>query len=243
MSLLHVGCYWMVVSPPLNGDVAAALNSHLGWYKRLVSEARRVYVAVIVVNEPNLNRAFYLPRLAREYYQADAVVHWTFSVSERQRGWLDELFHARFRELILHAAVREGLFCPTYCLMPDHFHLVWMGLRPDSDQLHGMAFLRTHLEPNLAPLKFQHQAHDHVLNEHERHRHAFASACRYILENPLRAELVKHPREWPFIGTVLPGYPRLHPLQDDFWETFWKIYAKAKHPDADKILRPPISQP
>jgi hypothetical protein len=26
-----------------------------------------------------LNRAFYLPRLPREYYQADAVVHWTLA--------------------------------------------------------------------------------------------------------------------------------------------------------------------
>ena len=81
------------------------------------------------MNEPDFNRAFYLPRLPREYYQGDAVVHWTLPISHRRRGWLDEPFHTAFRELMLHAAAREGLICPTYCFMPDHLHLVWMGLR------------------------------------------------------------------------------------------------------------------
>jgi REP element-mobilizing transposase RayT len=192
------------------------------------------------VMEPNLDRAFYLPRLPCEYYQGDAVVHWTLSIAHRKQGWLDETFHAAFRELLLHTAAREGLFCPTYCLMPDHLHLVWMGLRLDSDQLNGMAFLRTHLKPKLAPQKFQHQPHDHVLKEEERRRDAFALVCHYILENPLRAELVNQPDEWKFSGAVGPGYPTLHPLQDVFWEKFWKLYAQAKHLDAGKIVRPPI---
>jgi putative transposase len=186
------------------------------------------------------NRHFYLPRLPREHYQGDAVVHWTLPVSLRQRGWLGERFHAGFREIMLHTAAREGLFCPTYCLMPDHLHLVWMGLRLDSDQLNGMSFLRTHLEPKLAPQKFQHQAHDHVLKAEERRRSAFASVCHYDLENPVRAELAKHPAEWPFMGTVVPGYPKLHPLRDDFWPLFWRLYAQAKHPDAGNIRRPPF---
>jgi putative transposase len=174
----------------------------------------------------NLTRTFYLPRLAREYYQGDAVVHWTLSVAQRRSGWLDEQVHCAFRELMLHTAAREGLFCPTYCLMPDHLHLVWMGLRADSDQLNGMAFLRTYLEPRIG--KFQHQAHDHVL-----------SVCNYILENPLRAKLVKKPSEWTFSGGIVPGYPTLHPLQEDFWPKFWRLYGAAKSPDAGRIVRPP----
>jgi putative transposase len=160
----------------------------------------------------SLNRSFYLPHLPRAYYEGDAVVHWSLAVSHRRRSWLDGRFEAHFRELILHAAAREGLLCPAYCLMPDHLHLVWMGLRLDSDQLNGMAFLRTHLEPALAPQRFQHQAHDHVLKQKERRRNAFSAVCWYILENPLRTELVKAVAEWPFNGAVVPGYPTLHPL-------------------------------
>jgi REP element-mobilizing transposase RayT len=186
------------------------------------------------------NRRFYLPRLSREHYQGDAVVHWTLPISKRRQGWLDKSFHSGFRELMLHTVVREGLFCPTYCLMPDHLHLVWMGLRLDSDQLNGMAFLRTHLKPILAPQRFQHQAHDHVLKEEERKRNAFAKVCFYIIDNARTAELVKHPKDWPFAGAIVPGYPELHPLDENFWQNFWKLHAQAKQPDAGNIRRPHI---
>jgi putative transposase len=187
------------------------------------------------------NRTFYLPRLPREFYQGDAVVHWTLPVAQRHEGWLDQTFHAALRELMLHTMARQSLLCPTYCLMPDHLHLVWMGLSLESDQQHAMAFLRTYLEPSLNPNRFQHQAHDHVLKERERQRDAFASVCQYILDNPRRDGLVNDPRDWPFRGALVIGYPRLDPLDADFWPKFWKLHTQAKHPDAGKILRPPIS--
>src|SRR5664279_5387622 len=136
----------------------------------------------------------YLPRLRREFYQADAVVFWTLPVAHRAQGWLSESFHAAFREMMLHTAAREGLLCPAYCLMPDHLHLVWMGLRRESDQRNGAKFLRAQLSRFLVPARFEHQPHDHVLKPEERQRHAFSVACAdYVLLNPLKAGLVKAP--------------------------------------------------
>jgi putative transposase len=180
------------------------------------------------------NRNFYLPRLDREFYQGDAVIHWTMPMAMRATGWLTEIFHAQFRETMLHAAAREGLLCPAYCLMPDHIHLVWMGLRRDSDQRNGMKFLREHLAPALSPHGFQHQAHDHVLREEERKRGAFAKICFYILANPVRAQLIQASESWPFCGAVVPGYPKLHPLAEDFWQKSWKIFEAGREPDAGK---------
>jgi REP element-mobilizing transposase RayT len=187
-----------------------------------------------------LNRPFYLPRLPREYYQGDAVVHWTLTTFDRARGWLTDGLHHHFRELLLHTAARESLLCPVYCLMPDHVHFVWMGLRLDTDQINGMAFLRTYLEPLLGPARFQTQAQDRVLRDDQRKRGAFAKVCFYIAANPVRAELVKHEVGWRFIGCVVPGYPKLHPLEDDYWPMFWKLYAKLCRPDAGNVKRPPI---
>src|SRR5262249_49602455 len=51
-----------------------------------------------------------------------------------------------FRELLLHAAARENLYCPAYILMPDHIHLLWMGLKLSSDQINAMRFLRQYLQ-------------------------------------------------------------------------------------------------
>jgi putative transposase len=205
-----------------------------------------------------------LPRLEKHRYQGHAVVFWTNTLEARSRGWLTPAFHATFRELMLHAAAREQLFCPAYCLMPDHLHLVWMGMRRESDQLNAMKFLRTHLEPALGGgREWQHQPHDHVLREKERQRNAFARFCYYKLANPVRAGLVAdvaaevaddvrrrtghEPEEsatspgesaslrrrlpdgaWPYSGAIVPGYPTLHPLEEDYWERFWKLYVRTR---------------
>ncbi len=188
----------------------------------------------------------HLPRLPRAYYQAFAVVHWTVTMESRARGWLDNDFHARFRELALHTAHREGLVCPAYVLMPDHLHLIWMGLRLDSDQINAMRMLRKQLQleldrrqPASGPgFLLQKQAHDTVLRERERKRSAFASACFYVLNNPVRAGLALNAREWPWLGMVIPGYPEGHPLDADFWPWFWRCYVKHREPGIPPPLPP-----
>ena len=188
----------------------------------------------------------HLPRLAPEFYRGFAVVQWTITLERRATGWLDDTFHLHFRELLLHAAAREGLFCPVYVLMPDHLHLLWMGLRVDSDQRNAMKFLRKHLavklarrsptvlvaalgrEPQTSSFFLQKQSHDSVLREKDRLRGAFEKSCFYLLDNPCRKKLVNHPREWPHLGAVVPGYPFQHPLAEDFWESFWKIYMEKR---------------
>ena len=35
----------------------------------------------------------HLPRLPREYYQGDAMVHWTLPILDRHQGWLTDAFH------------------------------------------------------------------------------------------------------------------------------------------------------
>jgi len=184
-------------------------------------------------------RTFYLPRLNPEFYRGDAAIHWTLTIFDRKTGWLDDLFHVKFRELLLHVATREEVVCPTYCLMPDHIHLMWIGLRHKTDQRNGMSFLRTHLKPLLAPYKLQPQAHDHVLREEERKRGAFAKICFYILANPVRAGLIKETETWPYCGAIIPGYPKLHSLEEDFWPLFWKLYEQKREPDLDDCKLPP----
>ena len=183
-------------------------------------------------------RDYYLPRLAPVFYQADAAVHWEMSMAYRASGWLTPAFHYAFRELMVHAGARYRLLCPVYCLMPEHLHLVWVGLRVESDQLRAMAFLRTYLKPLLSPAELQHQAYDHVLRDEERRRNAFAATCGYILANPVEAGLVKRPEEYPFAGAIVPGYPGWHPGDVRFWPRFWKLYGISKDPAASTVKRP-----
>ncbi|MBK9138332.1 MAG: hypothetical protein IPM17_06140 [Verrucomicrobia bacterium] len=182
-----------------------------------------------------------LPRLQRHRYQGYAVVLWTNTVEHRARGWLTPDFHALFRNLMLHAAARYALWSPAYCLMPDHLHLVWTGLRRESDQLNATKFLRRELEPALGKARqWQHQAHDHVLRPEERRRNAFAATCHYVLANPVRAKLVAEVPAWPFCGAIVPGYPRLRPWEEHFWELFWKLYVNAREAEPPPSGPPPV---
>ncbi len=140
--------------------------------------------------------------------------------------------------------------------MPDHLHVMFLGLAMASDQLNGVKFLRLQLNRLLAgePLQksaalsraqprdkwqLQPQAHDHVLREEDRKQGAFASVCFYILANPVRAKLVEKEAEWKFCGAVVPGYPDLHPLREDYWELFWKLYYMQREPTPNEPLKKP----
>jgi hypothetical protein len=59
----------------------------------------------------------YLQRLESAAYQGIAEVHWALTIDGRKRGWLDQEFHFRFRELLVHVGCRWGsvVRCSASC--------------------------------------------------------------------------------------------------------------------------------
>ncbi len=166
----------------------------------------------------------HLPRLAREYYRGHAFVHWTLTLEHRATGWLSPDFHHAWQRLLLHTCARCPLAAPAYVLMPDHIHLLAVGLSAKSDQRLAIEFLRQHLAPRLAPAVWQKQAHDHVLRESEREHEAFRIVAHYILENPVRAGLTARWQDYAYAGCCVAGYPELDPRTEDYWLRFWRVY-------------------
>lgn len=166
----------------------------------------------------------HLPRLSDSHYRGLAVVHWVHAARDRKTGWLDAVWHARFRELMVHALTRYEILCPAYCLMPDHAHILWVGVSDESDQRKANAFLRRHVNAMLAEKQvcLQKQAYDHVLREKEREKNAFEKTAWYILENPVRAGLAKERSEWTYSGCVIPGHPGWSVFHDEYWRRFWE---------------------
>ena len=152
----------------------------------------------------------------------------------RATGWLDEQFHAKFREHLLHGLARYGALCPIYCLMPDHAHVLLLGWSNECKQRTLIRFLRRHsndvLETLRPPCVWQKQPHDNVLREEDRTRDAFPKVVHYIGENPVRADLSETSDDWPYLDVMVPGYPELNLHSDCFWESFWRIYL-SKLPD------------
>ena len=171
----------------------------------------------------------HLARLDRRFYQGTAYVHWTLTIDNRRTGWLVPVFYYKFREILTHAAFRYSIACPIFCLMPDHMHLLWMGIHEWSDQLNAMPFVRKHVKEMLLKLGFelQHQPYDHVLKDEERLESDFENLVEYIARNPERKQLVPRDgfRDYKYTGCLVPGYPELKPGASDYWTRFWRTYS------------------
>ncbi|MEQ8787130.1 MAG: hypothetical protein RIC55_12560 [Pirellulaceae bacterium] len=190
----------------------------------------------------SFKRKSYLKRLTREHYRNEAYVHWTMCIEERKTGWLIPIFYYKFREILTHTMFRYGLCCPIFCCMPDHIHLLWVGLFEGSDQLLAAKYLRKQTNPILGKLgaELQKQPYDHVLTEDEREKDAFEKVAEYIATNPERAALapVDGWREYRYTSCLVPGYPELDFKQADYWERLWRAYSFVK---TNGVMRRPDS--
>lgn len=182
----------------------------------------------------------HLRRLDRAYYCGGAAVHWSLTIRDRRVGWLSGLFYYRFRELLTHTCFRYAMVCPIFCLMPDHFHFLWIGLGEYSDQLNAMQHFRKTINDSLSRIDYelQDQAYDHVLREDERQAQAFLDVCEYIARNPERAGLAALDgyKSYPYTGCLIPGYPQLRPFEEGFWNELERVVSYIR---ANGLFRKP----
>ena len=110
---------------------------------------------------------------------------------------------------ILTTAATFGFAVPAYCLMPDHIHLLLAALSQTADlaafmkqakQLGGLAYRQARGQ------SLWHSGYyDRILRDDE----ATFAVARYILENPVRAELAQELGEWPHAGSSCYTWPEL----------------------------------
>jgi REP element-mobilizing transposase RayT len=104
-------------------------------------------------------------------------------------------------EQILLVCVAQGFQINAYCYIPDRLHLVATAKCNDSDLEQFIArakqsaafYFRKATQQRL----WQRYGYESVLrNEEEK-----IAFLRYVIENPLRAELVESPLDYPFWGS------------------------------------------
>lgn len=102
---------------------------------------------------------------------------------------------------ILRAAGEEDFSVLAYCFMPDHVHLLVQGNSESSDgrrllkaakQYSGYAYSQKYGQKLWQPWGFE-----RVLRDDE----ASFAVARYVVENPVRAGLVKTVADYPFVGS------------------------------------------
>ncbi len=97
----------------------------------------------------------------------------------------------------------------AFCFMPDHIHLVLLGVSDHSDLIallrdfKGTSASRARVQGFVA--LWQKGFYDHVLRSGE----ALDAVAWYIFNNPVRAGLAKEMGEWPFSGSWMFDWKKL----------------------------------
>lgn len=125
-----------------------------------------------------------------------AVYHVMSRGNIRQPVYLEAGDHTNFLNLLLQVAQKYNWLCHAYCLMPNHYHLlietVDGRLSSGMRHLNGVYTQRFNRRHQRCGHLFQGRFKS-VLVEKEAY---LLELARYIVLNPVRAGLVKHPSEW-----------------------------------------------
>lgn len=141
-----------------------------------------------------------LPSVFQDY--AAPVFFVTFCTRDRRTLLANRLVHEAFSEYAERGAAEFDVAVGRYVIMPDHIHLfvcgganfdlgLWVrGLkRALSSAIPGMADGVKIWQPGFF---------DHLL----RNSDSYADKWAYVLENPVRAGLVRTAGEWPYQGRI-----------------------------------------
>ncbi len=151
----------------------------------------------------------YPPHLKTFDYRGKHSYFLTFTTFDRRALFVEERAVSLVLQQFLRAATEQQFEITTYCFMPDHVHLLVMGLGDTSccrrfiklaKQYSGYYFHR-HRGETL----WQRYGYERALrSEIER-----ATTIRYILDNPVEAGLAQEPGDYPFVGSSCFSLPEL----------------------------------
>ena len=129
---------------------------------------------------------------------------------DRCKAFAEMEFGRRCELLLAEHAIREEFDVPAYCLMPDHVHVVATGRTADSDlrrfitkwkQATGYAWSQLGRGRLWQPSYWDRLA---------RFDEPLEAMTRYVVENPVRANLATNPSAYPLAGAIVGG------IKDDF---------------------------
>lgn len=113
---------------------------------------------------------------------------------------------ATAKSRIEQTATEERFSISAICFMPDHLHILIVGLTETAD---AQRFVKIAKQRVTYSLREQHGVrnvwqegyHDWVLRPHQ----STQDVIRYVLSNPVRAGLVRNPEDYPFSFCKDPG--------------------------------------
>ena len=100
--------------------------------------------------------------------------------------------------LLGEAAAKHGCTVPIYTFMPDHIHLLMLGMADDSDSYAAMVAFGINAGSQVPAADLQKDFYDRALRWFE----GWETEAWYIARNPVRKGFANDPFEWPFTGAI-----------------------------------------
>jgi len=136
-----------------------------------------------------------VPRPKRIHYE-DAVYHVTSRGNERRKIVLDDADRWIFLKVLAETVEHHGVVCHAWVLMDNHYHLLLetpsANLSPAMKHLNGIYTQKFNKKHHRVGHLFQGRFKAMVVEKDT----YLKELCRYLVLNPVRAKMVKHPREW-----------------------------------------------
>ena len=146
-----------------------------------------------------------MPRRPR-YQLTDFPLHVVQRGNDRRACFFDERDFRFYLQLLGEAAVRHRVLVHAYALMTNHVHLLLTPLVPGGIskvmQLVGSRYVKAINKASNKVGTLWESRYKACLVAQDRH---VLAACRYIDLNPVRAQMVEHPRDyrWSSYGALV----------------------------------------
>ena len=174
--------------------------------KQLLVEAERVEATLMDITDPKERAQQAYLEQRRLFGKWDTILDTT----ESGPFWLREYEVATLIVEALHYRDNRVYDLDAFCIMPNHVHLVFTPLLKETGSYYAMSAImqslkgRTALKANSVLGRsgsfWQHENYDHVVrDETERER-----IIAYVLNNPVKAHLVKHWQDWLWTYSKYP---------------------------------------
>jgi putative transposase len=142
------------------------------------------------------------PRLKTFDYLGSYSYFLTICTYDRTRIFVDDQSVDLVLMQLSRTADSQRFLVIAYCFMPDHIHLLVEGNHPAADFREFVRIFKqrssfTWKQRNGTAL-WQRSYFEHVLRDDE----DTIGVAKYILENPLRADLVQRPEDYPYLGSM-----------------------------------------
>ncbi len=142
-------------------------------------------------------------RLEREFYQGEITTSFTICVEYRKKLFTKDFVFNVFEKILLEELSKQKFDAHVYLFMPDHLHMIVTGRESEYNSLDLMKLFKQKsgfwLSGNLDVYRWQKDFYDHIIRD----ENDIKNQIYYILENPVRAGLVKHWKEYPYKGSTV----------------------------------------